>query len=338
MISQDIQKVRLRQRAAFTSVSVGVFLLVVKLAAYYLTGSNAILSDALESIVNVVASGFALFAILRSSRPPDRSYPYGYGKIELFSAGFEGALVIIAALGILWISIPSFFEPQPLTQLDIGLALILFSGGINYLLGLYLMRTGRNARSDALIADGHHVQSDSYTTFGVIVGLALAWLTGWAWLDPLIACLVSLNLLRIGAKIMFSSSTGLLDKTDPEFMTKLVEGLQTLRQPGWIAPHRLRSWRSGALRYIDMHLVVPSWWEISTVHQTQNEIEARLFETLDEQGQIIIHVDPCMPDYCSMCTVQACPIRTEPHTEELHWTEEALSAGPPHPLRYTEMG
>ncbi|MCO6449166.1 MAG: cation transporter [Caldilineales bacterium] len=323
---------RTRSRAAIIAVAVGLLLFFVKAGAYFITGSNAILSDALESIVNVVASSFALYAVLRSSRPPDRNYPYGYGKIELFSAGFEGAMVIIAGLGILWISIPAFWNPRPLAQLDLGLALIIVGGVVNYLLGVYLIRTGRNVRSDALVADGHHVQSDSFTTLGVVIGLVLVWVTGWEWIDPLVACIVALNLLRIGARITRESLTGLMDKSDPEFMAKLVEAMQRLRQPGWIAPHHLRSWRSGATRYVDFHLVVPRYWELEQVHQTETDIDRGLMQALGEQGQVIIHVDPCIADYCPLCQMPDCPVRVQAAKPPLAWKVDLLTAGPPHPL------
>src|SRR5262245_36976375 len=164
---------RLLRQAILASVVVGVLLLIVKFVAAALTGSAAILSDALESIINVVASGFALYSIVLSAQPPDRSHPYGHGKVESFSAGFEGALIILAALAILWEAVPGFFTPRPLAALDLGIFLVLGAAAVNAALGLFLIRVGNRTRSFALIADGKHILTDVYTSVGVVGGLVL---------------------------------------------------------------------------------------------------------------------------------------------------------------------
>ncbi len=327
----NARDLRLRRRAATISIGVGIILLLIKFAAYWLTGSTAVLSDALESIINVVASGFAFLSILISARPPDETHPYGHGKIEFFSAGFEGALIVIAAITIIWTAIPGFFHPKALPGLDIALVLLVIGGIVNWLLGSYLIRAGRQANSATLVADGRHVQTDALTSAGVIVGLALVVVTGWYWLDPLVAVLVALNILRSGYHLLDEAVGGLMDKAEPAFLTQVAATLQRLRRPEWIAPHHLRSWRSGAVRYIDFHLVVPCYWKIYQAHAIQKEIEAALLEALDTPGQVVIHFDPCSPDYCPLCAVKDCPIRRAPFREQVVWTEEVLVAGPPYP-------
>jgi len=326
----------LRRKAATISIGVGVALLAIKFAAYWLTGSAAVLSDALESIINVVASGFAFLSILISARPPDESHPYGHGKIEFFSSGFEGALIVVAAVAIIWTAVPAFFHPKPLPGLDIALALLVAGGIVNWLLGSYLIRVGKQANSATLVADGRHVQTDAFTSAGVIIGLVLVRLTGWTWLDPLVAILVALNILRSGYHLLDEAIGGLMDKAEPEFLTQVAETLQRLRRPEWIAPHHLRSWRSGAVRFIDFHLVVPCYWKIYQAHAIQKEIEAALLEALDTPGQVVIHFDPCSPDYCPICEVPDCPIRQAPFTRRVTWTGDVLVAGPPYPSRSTE--
>ena len=320
--------ITLRRRAAIVSMTVGVSLLLIKFGAYYLTGSTAVLSDALESIINVVASGFAFLSIIISARPPDESHPYGHGKVEFFSAGFEGALIVIAAVSIIWAAILALLHPAPLKSLDFGLLLLVLGGVVNYLLGVFLIRSGKNAKSAALVADGRHVQADAFTSAGVIVGLALVMLTGWNWIDPLVAIFVALNILRSGYHLLTEAVGGLMDKADPEFLTSVADVLQQIRRPEWIFPHHLRSWRSGAVRYIDFHLVMPRYWPLSKLHQTHKNIETQLLMALDTPGQVVIHFDPCSDDYCPLCMVEACPLRTAPFQKKLTWTEPLLVAGP----------
>ena len=327
------QDLALRKRAATVSIAVGISLLLIKFAAYFLTGSAAVLSDALESIINVVASGFAFVSIIISSRPPDKTHPYGHGKIEFFSAGFEGALIVVAAFAIIWTAVPALLHPPELPGLDFALLLLVAGGIVNWLLGVYLVRSGKKASSATLIADGKHVQTDAFTSAGVIVGLLLVKLTGWYWLDPVVAILVALNILLSGYHLLDEAVGGLMDKADPKFLNQVTETLQRLRRPEWIAPHHLRSWRSGAVRYLDFHLVLPCYWQLWQVHQTHKEIEAALLKNLETPGQVIIHFDPCSPDYCHICAVPDCPIRQAPLQAQVEWTEELLIAGPPFPSR-----
>ena len=327
------QDLALRRRAATISIVVGISLLLIKFAAYFLTGSAAVLSDALESIINVVASGFAFLSIAISARPPDKTHPYGHGKIEFFSAGFEGSLIVVAAIAIIWTAIPALLNPPELPKLDFALVLLIFGGIVNWLLGVYLIRTGKKANSATLVADGKHVQTDAFTSAGVIVGLLLVKLTGWYWLDPVVAILVAINILWSGYHLLNEAVGGLMDKADPGFLTQVTETLERLRRPEWIAPHHLRSWRSGAVRYIDFHLVVPCYWQLFRVHQIHKEIETALLQNLDTPGQVIIHFDPCSSDYCPICQVENCSIRQAPFSSHVVWTEEMLIAGPPFPSR-----
>jgi cation diffusion facilitator family transporter len=330
------QDLSLRRRAATISIVVGVSLLLIKFGAYFLTGSAAVLSDALESIINVVASSFAFLSILISARPPDKTHPYGHGKIEFFSAGFEGALIVIAAFAIIWTAVPALLNPPELPRLDFALLLLVVGGIVNWLLGVYLIRSGKTANSATLVADGKHVQTDAFTSAGVIIGLLLVKFTGWYWLDPVVAILVAINILWSGYHLLDEAVGGLMDKADPKFLPQVSDTLQRLRRPEWIAPHHLRSWRSGAVRFIDFHLVVPCYWKIYQVHTIQKEIEAALLEALDTPGQVVIHFDPCSPDYCPICAMPDCPIRQAPFAKEVPWTEELLIAGPPYPSRPPE--
>src|SRR5919109_5001522 len=212
---RDIQ---VRLRAGMLSLAVGIGLLCVKFFAYQLTGSTAVLSDALESIVNVVAALFALGSLLFAGRPADRNHPYGHGKIEYFAAAFEGGLIAFAALMIIYEAGRGFFEPPELRQLDIGLAITFGAGIVNAALGWFLIKTGKATQSLTLVADGKHVLSDFWTSLGVIIGLLLVRLTGLVWFDPLVAAIVGLNLGWTGIALVRHAAGGLLDEED----TKLI--------------------------------------------------------------------------------------------------------------------
>jgi cation diffusion facilitator family transporter len=316
---------KLRYRAAWTSMSIGVLLLGIKMFAYFLTHSTAVLSDALESIINVVASAFAWYSVWLSSQPADDTHPYGHGRVEFFSSGFEGALIILASIAIIVTAVPAFIHPKSLAKLDVGLAMLLVGGVVNYGLGVYLIRTGKRVRSDALVADGHHVHSDAYTSFGVILGLFLVRLTGWRWLDPLAACLVGLNIFFSGWKLTAGAVAKLMNQAEEPYNEQVAKVLTTVRKPGWVAPHYLRSWQSGAQRFVDFHLILPRFWTLEQVHEVHQVIEPAVLSATNEDGQVIIHFDPCTKDNCTQCDLSDCPIRSQPSRKLPIWTASSIT-------------
>ncbi len=236
---------------------VGAALMLLKFYVYWLTESSAILSDALESIINVVASSFALGSVIFSAKPPDSTHPYGHEKIEYFSAGFEGALIIFAALGIGWTAWPQILRPHELPNLGSGLLILLGASSVNLALGLGLVRVGRRTTSLVLVADGKHVMTDVYTSAGVLLGLVLVRQTGWYWLDGAIACLVAVNILVIGTKLVLQSFAGLMHASDPALLEEISALIAKHRRPTWIEIHRLRAWRAGNRIHVDLHLILP---------------------------------------------------------------------------------
>lgn len=323
---------QVRRRAIVVSIITGATLLVMKLAAAMLTGSTAILSDALESIINVVASAFAFYSIILSAQPPDRSHPYGHGKIEPFSAGFEGALIILAALAILWKSVQGFLSPQPLAKLDLGLLLVVVAAGINAALGYFLVQTGQRTHSLALIADGKHVMTDVYTSAGVVIGLGLVWVTGWVMLDYLTACAVAVNILFSGAGLIRQSVSHLMDEADERVLRDIVDALHNARRPEWIDLHHLRSWRSGNRHHIDFHLTLPRYWNLEQCHAAETAVESWLVERLGGQGEALLHLDPCTPHHCPLCRMPDCPVRTTAFRAAPKWTVEMATGNPLFPI------
>jgi cation diffusion facilitator family transporter len=325
---------RVRLRAGLISLVVGVALLWVKFLAYQLTGSTAVLSDALESIVNVVAAVFALGSLLFAGRPADRNHPYGHGKIEYFAAAFEGGLIAFAAILIVYQAGRGFFHAPELRQLGLGMAITLGAGVANAALGWFLIRTGKVTQSLTLVADGKHVLSDFWTSLGVIIGLLLVRVTGISWFDPLVAAIVGLNLGWTGFWLVRHAAGGLLDEEDTKLIGKLVKTFDAYRMPGIIRIHHLRAIRSGRFTHVDAHVVVPEYWPVDRAHVLVESFEERVMSACGVEGEIVFHIDPCHRAYCAQCDVMDCPVRMAtfvarpPHTldEAVRTDEEVIKA------------
>ncbi len=307
------------------SVSISAFLMALKFYSYWLTGSSAILSDALESIINVVASGFALWSVLLASKPPDVGHPYGHGKIEFFSVGLEGVLIVLAAGGIFWEALPKIIEPRPLPKLGFGLLILSGTALVNLWLGKTLIGVGERTRSMAISADGKHILTDVYTTAGVLIGLFLVRQTGWYFLDGAVACVVAANILFIGARLVFESSSRLMDAHDPELLDRITAIIAQHRKPEWIDVHRLRAWRAGQLIYIDFHLILPRGLSLEDAHREVMEVEQLLKTQLPGVGDAMIHAEPCIGPECRICLQESCRIRSQSFFEQPGWCRKVVT-------------
>jgi cation diffusion facilitator family transporter len=303
---------RIRLRAALISLVVATLILTAKYQAYRLTGSTAVLSDALESIVNVLAAVFALGGLLFAGRPADRNHPYGHGKIEFFSAAFEGGLIAFASILIVYEAVRTLVAGPEVHQIGVGLLIVFGSALVNLALGLYLVRTGRRYVSLTLIADGQHVLADVWTSAGIVVGLGLVRLTGQAWLDPVVALLVALWLMATGFRLVRHAAGGLLDEEDPFLLKRVLGALQKYVGNGVIRVHHLRAIRSGRFQHVEAHLVVPEFWSVERAHDLSEEVAARVMRDLGTEGEMVFHIDPCHRIYCTTCDLEDCPIRREP--------------------------
>lgn len=300
---------RARVRAAWLSLSVGIVVLGMKLVAWWVTQSSAVLSDALESIVNVVAAGFAVFALRFAAQPADRDHPYGHGKIEFVAASFEGGLVSFAALLILYSVVWSVLRGPGIRSVDLGLAVSVVAALANLALGAFLVRRGRRLSSATLIADGLHVLSDVWTTAGVLVGLLLVRFTGVLWFDPLAALLVGALLLRTGLRVLHGSVQSLIDKEDPELVKSVIEAFEACPRPGIIGLHRVRVIRHGNEVHVDAHLDVPEHWTVRQAHDAALELEQAMRKAAQLEGEIAFHLDPCQMEPCARCDLGDCPNR-----------------------------
>jgi cation diffusion facilitator family transporter len=317
----------IRKRAAIISLIVGFGMFFFKIGAYLITGSAAIFSDAIESIVHVMATSMALYSIILSSRPADDSHPYGHGNVEYFSAGIEGFLIAVAAIVIIYESVVAILVGTELKQLGIGAIIITIASVVNLILGNYLIRTGKKTNSLTLVADGKHVLTDSITSFGVIAAVLLVIFTGIELLDPIIAILVALNILYTGYKLIRESIGGLMNEVKPETLKKLSDKLVSIKKDYWIDIHELRFWQSGDKVFIDFHLILPYYFNIKQTHEEENTIEAELQKDFS-QADLKIHLDYCIPQLCKFCNYSECDKRSDQKSEVFSWDVRKLTGQP----------
>ena len=323
---------RLRVQVILLSIGMGILILGAKYVAYRCSGSAALKSDAIESIVNVLAAAFALGAVVFAGKPADKEHPYGHGKIEHFSAFFEGGLISIASALILYEGVVAMIRGPQLKDLGLGLAINFAAGVANGLLGMILLRVGRAQKSKAIEADGHHVLSDFLTTLAVGAGLILVKLTGWVWLDPVLALGVGLLLAFTGIRLVRDASTALLDSEDPALLESLVVAMNRHKPDDVIAVHELRTLRSGRYTHVDVHVVVPEFYPIGRAHDVVERFGAESIRETRLEGEFHSHVDPCSRLYCISCQVQVCPVRQQPFAGRQPLTVELATApGPDEP-------
>lgn len=307
---QNVSKLRLV--AASTSLVVGIVIMLLKFYAFKITQSTAILSDALESIVNVVAAGFTLWAVKAAESPPDPSHPYGHGKIEFVTAVFEGGLITFASIMIAYEAIETFLRGSPAPNLEQGLWIMIAAGGLNATLGLGLRIVGKSTQSMALEADGKHVLSDFYTSLGVIAALGVVKWTGISWIDPAVAILMAMFLAYTGIPLVKKAIDGLIDAADYKLLGRILVSLEKNREAGFIRVHHVRAMRNGRRIHVDGHIVIPEFWSVEKAHDRTEDYEDKIVKDIFLEGEIEFHIDPCRKVYCKVCELKDCPIRTEP--------------------------
>ncbi|MCP5117019.1 MAG: cation transporter [bacterium] len=288
MPAESVRQMRFAMRL---SLGVGVLMLAGKVTAFLLTGSAAILSDAAESVVHVVAVAFAAFSLWLSTKPADRRFPFGYERIAFFSAGFEGALIIFAAVVIIVEATRRWLAGLALENLGLGAILVLAASLVNAALGWYLVRTGRRNNSLILEANGKHVLTDSWTSFGVVGGLGLVMLTGWKPFDPICAIAVALNILWSGGRLVWRSVGGLLDYSDPEIGRKLDESLREICGKLDVRYHGVRYRNAGHRLIVHVHLLFPFHTELGAAHRVATEVEDRLPTLLGTPAEVVTHLE-----------------------------------------------
>jgi cation diffusion facilitator family transporter len=311
-------------RFQWFAVSIGVVVLMIKFYAFRITGSNAILSDALESIINVVAGSFALYSLILAAKPKDRDHPYGHGKIEFISSGIEGTLILIAGIGIMFKSIHDLTNVRELVQLDIGIYLSAGAGLINYVLGRFTESYGKKNHSPTMVASGKHLMSDGYTTIGLILGLGIVILTNLYWVDSVIAIGFGAYIGLVGIREVRKSVAGIMDEADFELLEELISKIDSERNGNWIDLHNFRTQKFGKGIHIDCHLTLPYYFTVEEAHSEIDRVEKIVSSNYAEGVEMFIHADPCIPTSCRICSKTDCPVRLTSFEERITWELDAV--------------
>ncbi|MFM2359880.1 MAG: hypothetical protein RLY16_1873 [Bacteroidota bacterium] len=312
--------------------AIGILLFIAKLVAWYVTNSVAILTDALESTVNVVAGLVGIYSLYLSSRPRDQNHPYGHGKIEFISAAIEGSLIGFAGLLIIYEAVGHLFHPSQIQKLDIGIILVAITAFINYIAGWYCVKLGIKNNSQVLIAGGKHLKTDTYSTAGIILGLAcIYWFKIW-WLDSAVAIIFAIIIIYTGYGIIRTSIAGIMDEADEELIKKMVAILQKNRRENWIDFHNLRIIKNGNTLHIDCHLTVPWYFNVHEAHREIDQFSQLVTGEFGTAIELFVHNDGCLEFSCQICNKQNCTKRLHPYQKEVEWTFENVTSNVKHRL------
>jgi cation diffusion facilitator family transporter len=280
--------------------ALSVILFAAKIVAYYFTNSLAILSDALESIVNVVAGFIGLYSLYVAAKPKDLDHPYGHGKAEFISAAAEGGLIVASGLLILYEAIANFIQSRPLEKLDIGVWLIAATAIINFIAGVICIRIGKKNTSLALQASGKHLVIDTYSTLAIIAALIVILFTEYFWLDKIVACILAIVIIFNGYSIIRKSLAGIMDEADMKLLNQLVKLLNEYRRPNWIDIHNLRIIKYGSVLHIDCHLTVPFYLNVLEAHDEVDALQRILTSEFGESIEMFVHTDGSYPVSCTV--------------------------------------
>jgi cation diffusion facilitator family transporter len=311
---------------------IGILLFVAKVFAWYLTGSVAILTDALESTVNVIAGLIGVYSLYVSAKPRDQDHPYGHGKAEFISAAVEGTLITVAGFIIIYQALNNLIHPHAISQLDYGILLVAATAIINYIAGAICVNTGRKNNSLALISSGKHLQTDTYSTLGIIAGLTLIYFTNIWWIDSAVAILFAFIIMITGYKIVRTSLAGIMDEADEEIIAKLVISLNANRRENWIDLHNLRVIKYGGTLHLDCHLTVPWYLNVHEAHREIDVLSALVKKDFGDTMELFVHTDGCLDFSCKVCTKENCNVRKHPFEKRIEWTVKNISSNIKHQL------
>lgn len=310
----------------------GILVMLIKFTAFAITGSNAILSDALESFINIIASGFALYSVLFSAKLKDSDHPYGHGKMEFIAIGFEGALIFLTGIFIIIKSIINLVSKHEIKEIDTGIIIVAVSGILLFFMGNYLIVKAKKLNAPVLKADGKHLMIDSFTSAGLIVGLIFFKLTGYYWIDSVLAIILSLHIMFSGYKMIKQATDSLLDKADMKTIEEIATVLQNKRQDTWIDVHNLRLQKFGHYLHVDCHLTLPFYATLDDVHHEVKKFEKTLNNEFNNTIELFVHTDPCMQLPCNICNLKNCAFRKMTFEKELEWTQNNLVKNKKHRL------
>lgn len=307
-------------------------LLLIKFAAYYITHSVAILTDALESIVNVAAGFIGLYSLYIAAKPRDTNHPYGHGKAEFLSSAVEGTLILSAGAIIIYKAIQHLIYPVLIGSIDMGMLLVGITAIINLAVGLVGVTFGKRNQSVALTASGRHLITDSYSTFGIIAGLLLILLTGLVWIDSAVAILFGAFIIYTGYRIIRKSIAGIMDEADIELLSDMIRELNANRRENWVDLHNLRVIKYGSILHVDCHLTLPWYLNIKEAHFEIEALGALIRKKFGESLELFVHSDGCLYVQCPICIKSDCPVRHHPFAKRIEWTLENILIDKKHQL------
>lgn len=309
----------------------GILLMVIKAFAYWLTNSNTVLTDALESVINNLAGAFALYSLYFASKPPDRNHPYGHGKIEFVSASIEAGLIMSAGIIMIGKAGYNLFNPQVIQEIDTGIYLTGGAGLVNFLLGGILIHEGKKHDSMTMEADGKHLMSDALSTVGMIIGLGILYFYPTeVWIDNSIAILFGAVITWTGIRILKKSIPGILDEADMSVLRKIVQVLNEHRTNNWIDLHNLRLIKYGSVYHLDCHITLPWYFDVKKAHHEIGEVENLIQEHFGERAEMFIHIDPCKASSCPLCPIENCDVRQKAFEGRVEWNMENMLAEKQH--------
>ena len=312
--------------------AISLLLLIIKFIAYYLTHSVSILTDAMESIVNVAAGFIGLYSLHVAAKPRDRDHPYGHGKAEFLSAAIEGTMIMIAGVIIIYKAVAQLIYPVALHKIDLGIWLVAATALANFIVGAICLRIGKKNNSIALSASGRHLQSDTWSTVGIILGLVLLYFTGYQWIDSALAIAVSLFVIYTAYTILRRSIAGIMDEADEKLITEMVEMLNNSRQDNWVDMHNLRVIKYGSILHIDCHLTVPWYLNVHQAHAEIDKLAELVRKNYNESVELFVHSDGCLSFQCHICSKQDCSVRQHNFEKKITWTLENISKDKKHQL------
>lgn len=309
-------------------VAVGSFLLIAKFVAYFMTNSVAIFTDAVESIVNIAAGMVGLYALFISPKPPDKDHPYGHGRAEVISAAFEGTMILVAGIVIIISAIQGLLSPSPISDLDYGILIIFFAAIVNLILGRTAIKIGKKNHSQALEASGRHLCTDTWDSFGIIIGLLAIYVGIYfgydlAWLDPVIAMLFGAFILTTGLKILKGTVDTIMDRVDVEMVNKIADGIIINRRDEWIDVHSLRVMKYGTSYAVDLHLTLPRYLTVEEVEYETEKISKFLKDELGEGIELTVKSEPCRDFSCNICS-RDCDIRSAEFVNVIEWNKDNI--------------
>ena len=311
---------------------VGVALLGLKFTAYFMTHSVAILTDALESIVNVVAGFITLYSLYIAAKPRDANHPYGHGKAEFLSSGIEGALIFVAGIFIVIEAVNKLLHPTPTAKLDLGIALIALCGVVNFVAGKIAINTGKTHNSLAISATGKHLVSDAISTAGLVAGLMLMYATHWVWVDAVVALVFAGIIMVTGWQIVRQSIAGIMDEADESILKRMVTILNSQRRPQWIDFHNLRVIKYGNALHLDCHITLPWYLNMHQAHHELDELAVIVRKEFDDSLELFVHTDGCLPFGCNICNMPNCAERQHPFLSQVEWTIDNIFQNQKHSI------